>query len=165
MEELASAIQNAGFITVKGDRCDLAPGFVNFSGLQLPSTVQGAITSRIDSLSAQEQLRLKIASVVGATFDRRVIEAIHPIPGDRPQVADHLLGLERQQLTVRESPDDPDRHRFKSGSARETASPSSAPFNFEVAVMRTGPPSPRKSAACARPVAGSMETLAGFSDE
>ncbi|MCP4251471.1 MAG: hypothetical protein GY778_30920, partial [bacterium] len=60
-EELAYALRDAGLIRVAGGRCHLAPEAEDLSGLDFPETIEGVITSRIDRLSAAEQLTVKVA--------------------------------------------------------------------------------------------------------
>lgn len=46
----------------------------------LPDSIAGVVTSRIDRLPAAEQLTLKVASVLGGSFDLELLETAHPEP-------------------------------------------------------------------------------------
>jgi predicted ATPase len=86
-----------------------------------PDTVQGVITSRIDRLTPQSQLTLKIASVIGTAFSAQVVKDIHPIGMDVPHLAEHLEALERADLTVRDPHSTELVYRFKHMITREVA--------------------------------------------
>jgi class 3 adenylate cyclase len=77
-EELAFALRDSGLLLIAGGACELVPGR-DVAQLDLPETVQGVVTSRIDRLTAEEQLTLKVASVIGAVFPRRALGEVHPI--------------------------------------------------------------------------------------
>lgn len=51
----------------------------NLAASSLPTTVAGVITSRIDRLSVAAQATLKVAAIVGRSFERAALLAIHPI--------------------------------------------------------------------------------------
>src|SRR5260370_27019513 len=78
-EELASAMREAGLIEVVGGDCRLRPEAGDLRAMNLPDTVQGAVTSRVDRLTPPEQLTLKVASVIGPTFSFRLLHEVYPI--------------------------------------------------------------------------------------
>ena len=50
----------------------------------------------IDQLSPAQQLTLKVASVIGPTFELSVLRAVYPVAADKPDLLDHLqLLIER----------------------------------------------------------------------
>jgi tetratricopeptide (TPR) repeat protein len=102
-EELAYALRDSGAIVIEGDECRLAPGFDGLEAVTLPDNLQSAITSRIDGLNPSQQLTLKVASVIGRIFAYRMLEAIHPIESDRPELRMHMDALTRLRLTLIES--------------------------------------------------------------
>ncbi|HEX6608933.1 MAG TPA: AAA family ATPase, partial [Chloroflexia bacterium] len=63
-EELACALRDAGWISVAGGECRVAPG-VDLSAVTFPDTLHGVILSRIDRLAPSQQVTLKTASVIG----------------------------------------------------------------------------------------------------
>lgn len=98
-EELAYALRDNGLLLVERGECRLAPGAGSLDSLGLPSTLEGLITSRIDRLTAVQQLTLKAASVIGRTFGRELLADLHPLPEERGRLDEHLLRLHSQDLT------------------------------------------------------------------
>jgi class 3 adenylate cyclase/tetratricopeptide (TPR) repeat protein len=102
-EELAYAMRESGILKIEDQECQIDPRIANFEELTLPDTLQAAITNRIDSLDASQQLTLKVASVIGRIFALRVLEAVHPIEADKPALPDYMETLTRLSLTLVES--------------------------------------------------------------
>jgi class 3 adenylate cyclase/tetratricopeptide (TPR) repeat protein len=102
-EELAYALREAGILYISDQECHVDARFLNFEDISLPDTLQAAIINRIDSLNPSQQLTLKVASVIGRIFTFRVLEAVHPIEADRPQLSDYMESLTRLSLTLVES--------------------------------------------------------------
>jgi class 3 adenylate cyclase/tetratricopeptide (TPR) repeat protein len=102
-EELAYALRDAGLILVENDRCRIAPG-VDWQSVSVPDSVQGVVTSRIDRLSPELQLTVKVASVIGRVFAVRLLHDVHPIERDRAGLMDYLQTLEHLDLTALETP-------------------------------------------------------------
>ncbi len=98
-EELAFALRDAGWIEMVGGQCRVAPG-VDLNTLVLPDNVQGVITSRIDRLTAPQQLALKLASAIGRAFAFRILRDIHPVEGDKQRLPNYLEVLEQLELTL-----------------------------------------------------------------
>jgi len=61
----------------------------------VPGTVQGVVTSRVDRLTPPQQLALKVASVIGRVFPLRLLSDIYPIEGDRASLPGLLQDLVR----------------------------------------------------------------------
>ena len=61
-EEIAFGLRDRKAIVIDGDECRFAPG-VDPTSVDFPDTLTGLITSRIDLLSSQAALALKVASV------------------------------------------------------------------------------------------------------
>lgn len=92
-EQLVRSLVERGVIQVEHHECRASPDFVI---PEFPETVQGLIRSRIDLLSAGEQLTLKVASVLGQAIDRAGVAAVHPVLGSgdiEPQLA-RMAGLD-----------------------------------------------------------------------
>jgi class 3 adenylate cyclase/tetratricopeptide (TPR) repeat protein len=104
--ELACALRDFGLLDVSGDRCALAPGIVDpakrFEELLaergLPVSLQGVTTSRMDRLSQEEQLVLKVASVLGHRFTLSTLEAVFPLAESRPRLPAILANLGRLDI-------------------------------------------------------------------
>jgi predicted ATPase len=107
-EELVHMMRDTGLILIEGEECQLRPDAGDVSTWNIPRTVEGTILSRIDRLTAQQQLTLKVASVVGRVFPYRTLYDIHPIEEDRVAIAGHFDVLERLDLTPLERTE-PDR--------------------------------------------------------
>jgi class 3 adenylate cyclase/tetratricopeptide (TPR) repeat protein len=104
-EELAYALRDAGLIQIAEGQCQLAPGTHDLRAVNLPDTIEGVITSRIDRLQPQQQLTLKVASVIGRVFAFHTLRAIYPIEADKKHLRDYLNSLAWLDLTPLETPD------------------------------------------------------------
>ncbi len=87
-EELALALRGSGVVTLDGETAVARSADV-LNDLGLPETVEGVIGSRIDQLSAEEQMAVKVASVVGRVFALTTLRGVHPIEEQRALVGDH----------------------------------------------------------------------------
>lgn len=76
-EELARSLQDRGVLVVRDGEAQLADG-VYPEAVALPESVEAVITARVDRLTPDEQLTLKVASVLGRVFDLRLLRAVHP---------------------------------------------------------------------------------------
>lgn len=101
-EELAYSLRDSGLIEIADNTCRIVKG-VDLKTFSFPDTVQGVVTSRIDRLKPQEQLCVKVASVIGRIFTFRVLNDIHPIQNDRQYLRRYLEELEKLDLTPLES--------------------------------------------------------------
>ena len=72
--------------------------------LDLPDTVQDVILARIDRLSEDEKLTLKIASVIGTNFQRLLLSEVHPMMDAQYQLPAQLARLEHEKLLRLEQP-------------------------------------------------------------
>ncbi len=66
--------------------------------LNLPDTVQDVILSRVDRLSEAHKLTLKIASVIGPSFQRSMLSVIHPLLESQNLLSVQLEDLEKEKL-------------------------------------------------------------------
>jgi class 3 adenylate cyclase/tetratricopeptide (TPR) repeat protein len=94
--ELALALRSVGSVVIEGDVARLNPRGV--ADDELPDTIQGVVLSRLNQQTQQQQLTLKIASVVGRHFGARIVRDVHPLEVDRPHVEEHLGALTRASL-------------------------------------------------------------------
>lgn len=93
IEELAYNLRDRGLIHVEDGICRLAAGG-DLVELETPNHIQGVIHGRIDRLTPQQQLTLKVASVTGRTFESETLCELHPL-GTGP---DELLGQLRAMV-------------------------------------------------------------------
>lgn len=98
--------QNAARLT--GDVDDVA----------LPATIQAALAARLDSLSPEQQLTLKVASVAGTRVPLDTVTAIHPASRRRAALLEDVAGLADADLVA---PDDGDALTFKHALVRDCA--------------------------------------------
>ena len=122
-EELAYALRDSGVIEVDAERgeCRLAEGNSDLSAINLPDTVQGVITSRIDRLPPPQQLTLKAASVIGRTFAYPTLHHVYPVEEDKGQLGEHLRALDKLDLTDLETPEPNLTYIFKHVITRDVA--------------------------------------------
>jgi len=120
-EELGYALRDAGWILIEDGVCRMSPAAQQGSGVQLPDTVEGLIMSRIDRLTPQQQLTLKVASVIGRAFAAAVLRAVYPLAQDQGQIIDHLETLESLDLTRQDEPEPEPAYFFKHVITQEVA--------------------------------------------
>ncbi len=120
-EELAYALRDAGIIRIENNECRVSPNFSDLSAITLPDTLQGVITSRIDSLTPSQQLTLKVASVIGRIFAFRLLQAAYPIETDRPRLNEYMDTLTGLSLTLIESETPDLAYIFKHAVTQEAA--------------------------------------------
>jgi class 3 adenylate cyclase/tetratricopeptide (TPR) repeat protein len=120
-EELAYALRDTGLITIVNGECRLAPDAGDLRHLNFPDTIDGVIISRIDTLPPQEQLLLKVASVIGRIFALRVLRDVHPVASDRTQLPEYLTHLRALDITPLEIPEPDQAYIFKHIITHEVA--------------------------------------------
>ena len=118
-EELAYALRDAGIITIKDGRCTITASADDLQLMDLPNTIHGVITSRIDRLSTSTQLTLKVASVIGRVFLQRALYGIHPIEEERFHLTTHLAELEKLGITLVARLEPERSHAFKHAITQE----------------------------------------------
>ncbi len=104
-EELAYALRDAGLLLVENGASRLVASEAELKGLSFPDSIDSVITSRIDLLTPQQQLTLKVASVIGRVFPYRTLYDIHPVAAERTQLHDQLDTLDRLDITPLETPE------------------------------------------------------------
>ena len=98
-QELACGLRDAGLIQVSNGECRLPPGGGDLRDVDLPNSIQGAVTARLDRLSPSQRLLLKVASVVGRDFEADVVLRLHPGHAGEATVLDDLRALETMRIT------------------------------------------------------------------
>ncbi len=102
-EQMAYALRDTGMLEVSSDRqCRLSENFG--SDIDLPHSIEGVITARLDRLSPQQSMTAKVASIVGRQFSLTMIAAIYPGSEPIEAVAQHLDHLTDLELTESASP-------------------------------------------------------------
>lgn len=72
--------------------------------INLPDSVQDVILTRVDRLPETEKLTLKIASVIGPSFLRSLLSAVHPLQQAQFRLSSQLDDLESEKLIRLEVP-------------------------------------------------------------
>ncbi len=110
IEELLRALQEAGFLRRTG-------GMIELSGvweeLELPETIEGVVRARIDCLPEAERVTLKVASVIGRTFQRPLLQEVHPSRPTAATLGRQLSHLQRADFTLLEQPAPEWRYAFR----------------------------------------------------
>ncbi|HNB51254.1 MAG TPA: hypothetical protein PK530_04905, partial [Anaerolineales bacterium] len=119
-QELAYALRDGQFLRFENGNCMVAAN-VDLDSLSFPNTVQGVITSRIDSLLPAQQLLLKVASVIGRSFEFNPLHDVYPVYDDKPRLKQHLKILEELDLTGLEIPDPNLVYMFKHNITQEVS--------------------------------------------
>jgi len=99
-EEIALALSNDGLIEIHDGKARWTGGD-DLGVIRLPDTIEGLITARIDRLSPDEQLTIKVASVIGSYFESKTLAAIHPVQSDHPVVEEQCEIFDQVLLTSR----------------------------------------------------------------
>lgn len=120
-EELVYALRDNGLISAENGQCRITTASGDLREVNLPDTIQGVITSRIDRLIPAQQLTLKVASVIGRTFEYRTLHDIHPLETDRPHLSTYLETLGSLDITILEAPDPTLTYIFKHIITQEVA--------------------------------------------
>jgi class 3 adenylate cyclase len=116
-EELLRAMQDSGVIRLSDGTCTVG----DLTRVDLPTTVEGVIVSRLDRLTPGQQLCLKVASVIGRVFRARMVQETHPVESERPLVGGHLGALTAADLTAVEAPEPALAYLFKHVITRDVA--------------------------------------------
>lgn len=119
-EELACALKDGGAVTVRDGVARVADSEA-VARLNLPTTIEGILTSRIDRLPPGEKLTLKVASVIGRVFPVDALEAVHPLGVAGDDLAQELEALAAAGLTPKESEEPGLSYAFKHALARDVA--------------------------------------------
>lgn len=113
-------LREAGLVQIVGGVCGFTPGRQAEAAI-LPDNLQGVIGYRLDLLTPEEQLTLKVASVIGRVFAARTLLAVHPIALKTAQLHQQLAAAERMNLVVRDTSEPDGRYEFRHIIAQEVA--------------------------------------------
>lgn len=115
VEELALSLRDTGALDVERGRVRLKR---TADELEVPHSLSSVVLSRIDGLAPQLQLTLKVASVVGRSFDSLALHAVHPDAPEVDELESQLADLKALDLIYESSPGSFD---FRHALTRETA--------------------------------------------
>jgi class 3 adenylate cyclase/tetratricopeptide (TPR) repeat protein len=120
-QELAYALRDAGALSDGPGPQNPGTARAVLEHIRLPDTIEGVVTSRIDRLSAPEQLSLKVGAVIGRVFPYRLLHDVHPVPADLPQLPAQLEHFDKLAL-VHPQTDQPDHaYGFRHAILRDVA--------------------------------------------
>lgn len=113
-EELVRALEEGEALELDGEYRLSQPG----ADLDLPETVQGVISARIDRLAAQPKQILETASVIGRVFDARVLQHVLDVEAEW---LDEQLGVLIDGQFVDPPSDEVATHQFLHALTRDVA--------------------------------------------
>lgn len=118
-DELVQEMLETRAISVEDGRCQvLSP---DLQALNVPNTLEGIITTRIDRVPPSLQLTLKVASVIGRVFEQETLRGIYPVSDERPQLESYLDRLDSLGFTLKDAPPPNLRYVFKHVITRDVA--------------------------------------------
>lgn len=120
-EEIAYALRDEGYIVIKDGHCRLTAKATHLPQINFPTTIEGVITSRIARLSSEQQLTVKVASVIGRIFALTVLSGVYPIPEERERVSAYVTDLDKLNITPYYSADPEISYVFRHILSREVA--------------------------------------------
>ena len=105
-EQLTYALRDAGLMRIVEGTCrlNLEPGQDlewALERLQIPNTIEGVVTARMDRLDPGQQMALKVASVIGFNFSLPSLRQVYPLAPERERLPAILNDLERLDLIHR----------------------------------------------------------------
>lgn len=113
IEQLTDDLVDSGHLLTNDGECRIAPDMGDLRDINLPDTIQGIITSRLDRLSAQELLTLKVASVFGPIVPYRALQDVYPLESEKGHLQKNLdLLIKRGHLQL-EMPEPDLAYHFK----------------------------------------------------
>ncbi len=114
--ELAHALLEKELIRVKDGICRTVR---NLSGVELPDTIEGIVTSRVDHLEPSLEMVLKVASVIGREFALATLRDVYPLEAERENVPGYLQELSRLGLVALEVTGAEPVYSFKDPATRD----------------------------------------------
>jgi len=100
IEELLNSLLSMGTLTIENGECRLTG---DLDKQELPDTVQKVVLARIDRLPEAEKITLKVAAAIGRTFQRDLLEAVHPWVTATTTLNAHLASLQAKDFTRQEA--------------------------------------------------------------
>jgi class 3 adenylate cyclase/tetratricopeptide (TPR) repeat protein len=119
-EELAYSLLNAGIIKIENESCRFVSG-EEMVEESIPNTIQTAIISRLDRLTAPQQLSVKVASILGRLFVFNAVLGIHPTPPGNRGLRDQLNEISRLNLITKQITGPETSYSFKQSIIHEVA--------------------------------------------
>lgn len=100
IEELVNSLLVDEVIRVENGECRIIG---DLSRLELPNTVQKVVLARIDKLDEADKVTLKVAAAIGRTFQRDLLETVHPwLNVSNANLDEQLARLQAEDFTRQE---------------------------------------------------------------
>lgn len=109
IEEIVRRICESRILESKNDLAEI--------DLQLPGSIEAAVTSRIDSLNKEAKYVLKIASIIGRTFPQALLEAVVK----DPDICQHINELETSEFCIKTTKETKVYYAFRHALFQEVA--------------------------------------------
>lgn len=110
--ELVGALVDRGLLSMKANGCTIVADAKTL-GDSVPDSLEGVVLSRLDRLPVEEQLTMKVASVIGRSFLVRTLNAVYPRPIEEDELRRHLADTSTRQLTELEVEDPESGYAFR----------------------------------------------------
>ena len=117
---LALSLRDRGLLRVEANYAHLGLGDRSLSQIAFPDGVEGVVAERIASLTPAQQLTLKVAAVLGRSFDVEMLARLHPGDVAADGLASEIAAAERAGL-VEAMDEAQGRHRFHHAIIGDTA--------------------------------------------
>jgi class 3 adenylate cyclase/tetratricopeptide (TPR) repeat protein len=117
---LALSLRDRGLVQVEAGYAHLGLGDRSLSQVAFPDGVEGVVAERIAGLTASQQLTLKVAAVLGRTFDLDMLALLHPGNVSLEALASDVDAAAEAGL-VEAVDETRDRHRFHHAIIGDTA--------------------------------------------
>lgn len=121
-EEMGFALRDSEIITIENGECRLndAEGAAS-NTIDVPDTIEGLITSRVDRLGSLQGTAIRLASVIGKSFSVKLLKAIFPVEVSEEDLTELLGECENLDLVSLEVPGDDARYVFKHSITQEVS--------------------------------------------
>lgn len=120
-EEMGLALRDNNIITIENGICELTEQVDDSGQMEVPDTIEGLITSRIDRLTSLQGTLIRIASVIGKVFSVRLLSAIFPVKVSPEELGELLGDCERLDLIGADTGGDLGQYVFKHSITQEVA--------------------------------------------
>ncbi len=100
IEELVNSLLGMAVLKIENQECIISG---DLDKLEMPDTVQKVVLARIDRLPEEEKMTLKVAATIGRTFQRDLLETVHPWFTTGSTLEEHLKHLQAEDFTRREA--------------------------------------------------------------
>jgi predicted ATPase/class 3 adenylate cyclase len=114
IEELLRALQEAAHLRrIDGPEGHLTVELAgDWDSLHLPDTIEGIVRARMDRLPEGQRLTLKVSSVIGRSFQRPLLQQVHPARLPQRTLVQQLDRLDQAEFTQLEEPEPEWRYIF-----------------------------------------------------